>query len=87
MSLELETRIKLAAENYDEYLIKRLTDADKMLDDAIDWVMCDCTMCRGHREWMHGQQTHTPVVSRGLLRLVGLSLMVAAVVLTVVLWR
>lgn len=86
MTLEIQERIRIANELRDEYVIRRLKAANAELEATIDFIATDFPEITIRKAWLENQP-HKPVVSRGLLRLVGVTLMVAAVVLTVVLSR
>lgn len=86
MSLTLSERIELVEKASAERARDRLREADETLNDGIRFVMCPCLQCALRREWIHSQK-RKPVVSRELLRNVGIALLGAAAATVAGMWR
>lgn len=86
MSLTLSERIELVEQASAERARARLREADAALDDGIRFVMCPCLQCALRREWIHSQK-RKPVVSREVLRNVGIALLGAAAAIGARMWR
>jgi hypothetical protein len=86
MSLTLSERIELVEKASAERARDRLREADDTLTDGIQWVMCDCDMCRDRRYWERGHPVR-PLISRESLRNAGILLLGIGVALAVMVWR